>query len=168
MSPRSGQTFSRAWNRRPGLRWTHWLIILYAAAAVIWSHHVGHYFQSLSFLKPALRFPCPVDRDDIVPLRLVATRPELFGLQVHVALLVCLYNFHSRVHFYVCIQSQPCGNTHSLSPLTCEFQIAVSQLNNSRRLIQIYVFNNNEWEWDYGFLNGELPLENEIESTNTI
>ena len=49
---------------------TYWLI--YAAATVIWPYHVGYYFQSLEFHWPLVSttIPCPVDRDDIVPLNL--------------------------------------------------------------------------------------------------
>ena len=43
-----------------------WLIN--AAATVMWPYHVGYYFQSLSQSKTSTPIPCPVDRDDIVPL----------------------------------------------------------------------------------------------------
>ena len=47
----------------------YWLISIQHADTVIWCYHVGCYFQSPSNLKLALRFPCPVDRDDIVSLK---------------------------------------------------------------------------------------------------
>ena len=63
----SEQTFNRACNRCPSLRWNtvtgnYWLIC--AAATVIWPYHVGYYFQSLGSSKSSSPIPCPVDRDD--------------------------------------------------------------------------------------------------------
>ena len=50
------QTFNRAWNQCPSLRWPQWLEItgsFMQQYMVIWPYHVGYYFQSL---KLALRF----------------------------------------------------------------------------------------------------------------
>ena len=68
MELRSEQTFNRAWNRCHSLRVTENYRLIYTAAMVIWPHHVGYYFQSLSFSKISTPIPCPVDRDDIVDL----------------------------------------------------------------------------------------------------
>ena len=47
----------------------YWLIC--AAATVICHYHVGYYFQSLSLSKTSTHIPCPVDRDDSVPLMII-------------------------------------------------------------------------------------------------
>ena len=43
---------------------------IYAAAMVIWPYYVGYYFQS----KTSTPIPCPDDRNDIVPLRVVMVK----------------------------------------------------------------------------------------------
>ena len=50
----------------------YWLI--YAAATVIWPYHVGIIFSHRVNLKTSTPIPCPVDRDDIVPLTLLLLR----------------------------------------------------------------------------------------------
>ena len=55
VSSRSEQTFNKACNQCSS--WTQW------------PYHVGYYFQSLmSSSKTSTLIPCPVDRDNIVPL----------------------------------------------------------------------------------------------------
>ena len=44
---------------------------IYAAATVIWSYHVGYYFQSMSKSNTSTIIPCPVDNDETVPLKQV-------------------------------------------------------------------------------------------------
>ena len=43
----------------------YWLI--YAAAMVIWPHHVGYYGSHCVNIKTNIPIPCPVDRDDTAP-----------------------------------------------------------------------------------------------------
>ena len=74
ISSRSEQTLNRAWNRCPCLRWTQWLkksCLINAAATVIWPYlyHVGYYFQLSSWSKTSIPIPCPVDRDDTIPIK---------------------------------------------------------------------------------------------------
>ena len=65
----SPQTFNRAWNRCHSLKMntvTENYGLIYASSNGLWPYHVGYYFQSLKTSTP---IPCPVDHDDIVPLK---------------------------------------------------------------------------------------------------
>ena len=55
-----------------------WLI--HTAAMAIWPYHVGYYFQSLSQSKAITPIPCPVDRDDNVPLTPSLRRPCIHAI----------------------------------------------------------------------------------------
>ena len=58
--------FQQGMESLSSFKMNYWLI--YAAATVIWPFHVGYYLQSLSESKTSTPIPCPVDRDNIVPL----------------------------------------------------------------------------------------------------
>ena len=71
ISSEKEQTFNMAWNRCPSLRWTQWLEITGAFMQQQWSYHAGYYFQSMSKSNTTTIIPCPVDRDETVPLKQV-------------------------------------------------------------------------------------------------
>ena len=93
VSPRSEQTFNRAWNQCPSLWWTQWLKIIgsiYAAAMVMWRYYHVRYYGSHSVnLKLA---------HDSMPCWSWRYCP--FKNKINVSALLTIYNFSADISKY--------------------------------------------------------------------